>query len=288
MTDFHTPVLLTEVLRVLDIKPGCRYIDATLGGGGYTKAIIEKGGMVLGIDVDQDAVSWVRTHLTRELLKNCILVHGSYAQMDRIAAENGFTPVSGIVFDLGISSHQIDDATRGFSYRFSQAPLDLRFDQTSGLTAADILNQVTREELYEILAGYSEEKHSRAIADALCGARTVAPFRTTGEVKSILSQIIPERELIPTMSRVFQALRITVNRELDTLKTGLANAIRLVAPNGVLAVVTFHSLEDRIVKLKLRQTGWLRITPKPISATEDEIRYNPRSRSAKLRAVKNV
>lgn len=261
---YHTPIMVSEVLEGLQVTPGKRYIDATYGGGGHTKAIREAGGIVLGIDQDPDAGA----------------VLGNFRDIERIAKENGFSEVDGVLFDLGVSSHQLDTPARGFSFRFGEAPLDLRMNQREGISAAEYLQHVSEKELYEILATYSEAESSRAIARSIVRARRIKPITTTGD----LLQITGKR----AAAQVFQALRIYVNDELGALKAGLSGARLLIKPGGRLVVLSFHSLEDRIVKQFMRGVDWKVITKKPIEPGEQELAENRRSRSAKLRIAEKI
>ena len=257
----HIPVLLEEAVNGLQVAPGKRFIDATYGGGGHASEIVGRGGEVLGIDVDPDT--------------GPNAAHGNFRNIEKIAKENGFSEVDGILFDLGVSSHQLDTASRGFSYRFGDAPLDLRLNQNEGETAAELLARVSEDELYEILATFGEEEHSRAIATLVVRARRVNPVKTTGDLLKIIGK--------KAASQVFQALRIVINDELNALKEGLHGAKDLLKPNGRLAVISFHSLEDRIVKKFLKTDAWKLITKKPIVAADIERKANSRARSAKLR-----
>ena len=263
---YHTPIMVEEVLEGLQVAPGKRFIDATYGGGGHASEIVRRGGEVLGIDVDPDTGPHA--------------VHGNFRNIEEIAKKEGFSEVDGILFDLGVSSHQLDTGDRGFSYRFVDAPLDLRFNQNEGETAAELLKRVSEDELYEILATFGEEEHSRAIATAIVRARRVSPVRTTGDLLKIIGK--------KTASQVFQALRIVVNDELNALKEGLHGAKDLLKPNGRLAVISFHSLEDRIVKLYFKTDAWKLITKKPIVPGHEEIKVNKRARSAKLRIAEKI
>lgn len=261
---YHTPIMVNEVLDGLQVTPTKRFIDATYGGGGHTKAIRERGGIVLGIDTDPDSGA----------------VLGNFRDIEKIAREHGFTSVDGILFDLGVSSHQLDTPERGFSFRFPDAPLDLRLNQHEGITAAEYIKNVSENELYEILATYSEEESSRRIAALVVRARRIKPIATTGD----LLQIVGKHEA----AQIFQALRIAINDELGALKDGLNGAKTLLAPGGRLAVISFHSLEDRIVKMFMKTDGWKVITKKPIVPSEQELMENRRSRSAKLRIAEKL
>lgn len=262
----HIPVLLKEAADGLQVAPGKRFIDATYGGGGHASEIVRRGGEVLGIDVDPDTGPHA--------------VHGNFRNIVKIAKENGFDTVDGILFDLGVSSHQLDTASRGFSYRFEDAPLDLRLNQTEGMNAAEYVQTVSENELYEILATFGEEEHSRAIAAAIVRERHVSPIVTTGDLLKIINR--------KAASQVFQALRIVVNDELNALKEGLEGAKAILKPGGRLAVISFHSLEDRIVKRFMRTDAWKVITKKPIIPDREEIYRNKRARSAKLRIAQKL
>ena len=269
----HTPVLVREVVEGLQIRKGGRYIDATFGMGGHSDAIRQKGGIVLGIDVDPDTQA----------------VHGNFRNIENIARQNSFDEVDGVLFDLGVSSFQLDTPERGFSYRFSNAPLDMRMDKTNGRTAADIVNTCSEGDLYEIIARYGEEQLAGTIADALIRARHMKPIVTTGDVVDVISSLIRDKNQLPTtLSRVFQALRIAVNDELTALKEGLQGGEELLQPGGRLAVISFHSLEDRIVKRYMQRASLRVVTKHPIIASHDELAGNPRARSAKLRIAEKL
>lgn len=262
----HIPALLNEVIAGLKVAPGKRFIDATYGGGGHAREIKRREGEVLGIDVDPDSDA----------------VHGNFRDIVEISKREGFEAVDGILFDLGVSSHQLDSPERGFSYRFTDAPLDLRFDQSKGETAAQLVNRITEEELYDIFARFSEEELARPIAHALFRARAVKPIETTGD----LTRVVGNRKAV--LSRVFQALRIAVNDEFGALKEGLFGAQELLGKNGRLVVITFHSLEDRIVKQFMKKGEWNVVTKKPIIAGLEEQARNRRARSAKLRIAEKI
>lgn len=272
---YHEPVLVREVLEGLKVTAGKRYIDATLGGGGHAEAITRLGGIVLGIDTDREAIEENKG-------KEWKAVFGNFRDIERIVKEQDFGVVDGILFDLGVSSHQLDTAGRGFSYRFASAPLDLRFNQGTGVTAAQLVNRWSEKELYEIIAKYGEEERARAISSAIVRARAVKPIQTVKD----LTDILGGQQAV--LSRVFQALRITINDELEALKEGLSGAAQLLVAGGRVAVISFHSLEDRIVKRTLVTSVWQPVTKKPIIAGEQELRANKRSRSAKLRIAQKI
>lgn len=257
----HVPVLSREAVDGLNVRSRGTYIDATFGAGGHTAEIVKRGGEVLAIDVDPEVHAPVK---------------GNFRDIEKIAKENGFEMVDGILFDLGVSSMQLDTPERGFSYRFS-GPLDLRFDQTKGKTASDIVNSYSEGELYEIFTRFGEENDARAIARAIVRARAIDHITTT---EGLVKVVGGSR---PVLSRIFQALRIAVNDELGALREGLNGAGKLLVNGGRLVVISFHSLEDRIVKQYMRSGGWKVLTKKPITANADEVKANPRARSAKLR-----
>jgi len=292
---YHFPVLLSKVLDGLEVKDGGKYIDATLGGGGYAKEIINRGGRVLGIDRDEEALLNAKN---LDLGEKLVIAKGNFAEIGEIAKEHGFEAVEGIVFDLGMSTNQLQKSGRGFSYLVDE-PLDMRMDQKEEMTAADIVNSYSEEKLYEIFTKFSEELHSRAIAAAIVRARSLdGQIGTTGElvkaIDGILQKIYKDqqsmdykRKLLPTLSRIFQALRIEVNDELTSLKSAIGQSVRLLRDGGRLLIVSYHSLEDRMVKLSFRnyeKEGLIKILNKqPQVADYREIKANPKSRSAKLR-----
>ncbi len=287
MSAFHVPVMLEEVLKGLHIEPGGKYIDATVGGGGHGIEIVKRGGVLLGIDADREAVEYAVENA--KLGREYKIIQGNFKDIDKIAMSEGFSEVSGILFDLGVSSHQLDTPERGFSYRFTDAPLDLRLDQTKGVTAAQLVNRVSEEELYDIFARFSEEELARPIAHALFRACAVKSVESTGDLVAVVETVVKEqKKRNAVLSRVFQALRIAVNEELTSLRMGLEGAEKLVRKNGRLVVITFHSLEDRIVKQFMRQGEWNVVTKKPIVAGLEEQARNRRARSAKLRVAEKI
>ncbi len=310
----HIPVLLAEVLDALAPRPGGLYLDGTLGAGGHTAALLEASapdGRVLGLDRDPAALAAARARLA-PFGDRLVTVHASYAEMGSLAPAHGFGAVDGILLDLGFSSLQIDDPARGFSFRHD-GPLDMRFDTRGGLTAAQIVNTWPEDEIAGILFEYGEERHSRRIARAIVAAR---PIETTARLAEVVRAAVRGampggrgrgRERIDPATRTFQALRIAVNDELGELARALPQAVELLRPGGRLAVISFHSLEDRIVKRFLRDAArdfipdpahpmggvetapLLRlITRKPVTASDAESEANPRARSARLRAAERV
>ncbi|MBK8985091.1 MAG: 16S rRNA (cytosine(1402)-N(4))-methyltransferase RsmH [Chloroflexi bacterium] len=299
----HTPVLYQEVLNLLRPQPDGRYLDGTLGAGGHTAGILAASapnGRVLGFDRDPEAIAFARQRLA-EYGSRVTFVNDSYANMAQIAPTLGFAPLDGILLDLGLSSRQLDDGARGFAFR-QEGPLDMRFDQTQGETAADLLNNLTEVELTDIFWRYGEEKQSRAYARLIVANR---PLTSTTQLADLIAgRTGSQRRRIHPATQIFQALRIAVNQELAAVETGVPAAISLLKPGGRLAVISFHSLEDRFVKRLFRQQSQactcppeqpvctcggkapLRlITRKAVQATAAEIENNPRSRSARLRVV---
>lgn len=282
MSTYHTPVLLAEVVEGLDVETGKRYIDATLGGGGHTRALLDAGAEVLAIDEDTDAIEESKTYDHPHLR----VVEGNFRNIEKIAKENGFEHVDGIVFDLGVSSHQINTSRRGFTFRYDEAPLDMRFNIKNLKSARELIATANEDELYEIFAKYGEEERARTVAVHVIRARQIKPITTAGQLRKVIEEVVGTgKQSIGTISRIFQAIRIVVNDEMRALEEGIVGAMHIVKPGGRIAIISFHSLEDRIVKRLFRQSRFIEITKKPILATEDEEYKNPRSRSAKLRVV---
>jgi 16S rRNA (cytosine1402-N4)-methyltransferase len=281
----HIPVLLDEVIDLLNLKRGDDAIDATLGGGGHSSAILEAtapDGRLLGIERDGRTLEEARKRL-EPFGTRAMLVHGNFRDIGRLARAYAFPQVSAIVFDLGYSSFQIDDAGRGFSFRFD-GPLDMRFDPTQELTAAHIVNGWSQDDLAALLRDFGEERSAGRIAKAIVLARKRGPIVSTKALAEIVSGAVRKRGRIHPATQTFQALRIAVNDELGSIEKALPEAAELLKPGGRLAVISFHSLEDRIVKRFFLDSGALKpLAKRPIVPTEDEIERNPRSRSAKLR-----
>lgn len=307
----HLPVLLDEVLEGLDLKQGGIYIDGTVGYGGHTLKIADQFNCSLkiyGFDRDTDALDSLKE---KQAAYPCLeLVHASYAQAAEYLRESGVDQVDGILLDVGVSSPQLDQAERGFSLRFD-GPLDMRFDVNgTKTTAADILNTYHNSDLIRIFSEYGEERYAKKIADAICKDRVDQKFQSTLQLVELIERIIPRSRWpknIHPATRVFQALRIEVNQELEQLKQALPDLVSLLKPGGRIAVISFHSLEDRIVKQFFREAEkdcicpkafpqcicdkdqLLKIiTKKPITATKTEIKNNARSRSAKLRIAERA
>ena len=290
MTDFHTTVLKKETITYLQIKPKGNYIDATLGGGGHSIEILERGGRVLGLDVDIDAIEYVKSRIKNQKAgvgNNLTLVKGNFRDIAKLARENGFDNASGIVFDFGVSGHQLDTKERGFSFRY-ESLLDMRMDQDLKIKALDLLKVLTRGELYELFTKYGEESNAYRIASNIVESRRVKPIETTNELKRVIERsIIRGKHEVNSVTRVFQALRIVVNDELMSIDAGLRGSLEILSHGGRIVLITFHSLEDRIAKHTF--LDWEKhnigkvITKKPILPATDEIEENSRSRSAKLR-----
>jgi 16S rRNA (cytosine1402-N4)-methyltransferase len=299
----HTPVLIDEVIGALAIQPGDTVVDGTFGAGGYTRAILAVGaGRVIGFDRDPDAIANGRSLVPDAMESGRLtLVEERFSQMDRILAERGIGLVDGIALDIGVSSMQLDQAERGFSFQ-ADGPLDMRMGQ-SGPTAAEFLNQADEAEIARVLRLYGEEPRARTIARAIVAAR---PIERTAELAAIVRRALGYRagQKSDPATRTFQAIRIHLNAELDELEEGLEAAERSLKPGGRLAVVTFHSLEDRIVKRFLRERSGgtpagsrhrpvladpneptFERVAKPVSPSERELAANPRSRSARLRSA---
>jgi 16S rRNA (cytosine1402-N4)-methyltransferase len=305
----HVPVLRNEVLEALNIQLGARLIDGTLGGGGHTEAMLEAtgpDGQVLGIDADPAALRRIEVRLAQAIKSGRLLIaHCHFGQLSEVAIAHHFTDVDAILLDLGVSSFQLETAARGFSFTHD-GPLDMRFDPTQGSSAADIVNTWREQELADLIFQYGEERQSYKIARYLVNHR---PFTTTAQLAQAIERAVGGRRgnRLHPATQTFQALRIAVNQELTELTTVLPQCLALLKPGGRLAVISFHSLEDRIVKQWLQQEartyvtdptalygGYERtptmeiITRKPITATAAEIERNPRSRSAKLRVAQKI
>jgi 16S rRNA (cytosine1402-N4)-methyltransferase len=285
----HVPVLLRETLDFLAVRPDGNYIDGTLGGGGHSQEILRRleGGRLLTIDRDPQAIESVRRRLG-DFGGKLTMLHGNFAEIDALHAASGLPDVDGVVADLGLSSTQLDDAARGFSF-IRPGPLDMRMDPSSEITAADIVNDVDERELADILSKLGEERHSRRVARAIVKAR---PYRLTTELAQVVSRAIPTRtglHQIHPATRTFMALRLAVNAELENLDQFLEKVLNVLRPGGRVVVLSFHSLEDRRVKHAFRRwqgEGQATIlTRKAVRAGEEEVRSNPRARSAKLRAA---
>ncbi len=286
---YHTPVLLQEVLEILTLKEGDKVIDATAGGGGYSEVFLKAGAKVLAIDQDPDSISYLLEKFKNE--KDILLVRDNFSKIKNVAVKYNFLDAKGIVFDLGTSSHQIEESKRGFSF-MKDEELDMRMDTDTKLTAKEIVNTWREEELTRIFLKYGEEHFAQKIAKEIVMQRKNKKINTTGELTTIIGKIIPRTSKIHPATRVFQALRIVVNDEMSVLQKALADSFEILSRGGRLIVVSFHSLEDRIVKIffeEMERKGLAHvIVKKPISASALELALNPRSRSAKLRAVEKI
>lgn len=302
----HIPVLLKETIESLRVQAGGRYIDGTVGGGGHAAAILERslpGGQLLGIDADPAALAIARSRLAA-YGESVLLVNENFINLEAVCIKYGFTPVHGILFDLGLSSLQLDGNGRGFSFQHD-APLDMRFNPNQKLTAADIVNTFSEDEIAHLLRTCGEEAHSRQIARYIVQQR---PIRTTLELVTVIERAVgPRCGRIHPATKTFQALRIAVNHELDYLESALEQAVNLLSYDGRLAVISYHSLEDRIVKQFMHreakncicppgtpvcvcqhQASLRVVTRKVITPSLAEVQFNPRSRSAKLRVAERV
>ena len=290
----HVPVMTAEVVRYLLPERGGLFVDCTVGLGGHARALLEAGATrLLGLDRDPEALARARAALSA-WADRVELVHADYRSLDEVLDSRRLTTIDGALADLGVSSLQFDAPGRGFSFQRDE-PLDMRMDQTAGDTAADLVARATEEELANAIFEYGEERFSRRIARALVHARREGRVDTTGRLAAIVRRAIPRRGFarIDPATRTFQALRIWVNRELEGLDRFLETVARRLAIGARLAVITFHSLDDRIVKHTLRaleqQAGVLKVlTKKPIVPGDGEVERNPRARSAKLRAAEKV
>lgn len=292
----HAPVLVAEVIGQLAPARGGLFVDCTLGAGGHTRALLEAGASrVIGLDRDRTALALAAEtlHDHRDRVE---FVHTDFRALPDVLDARGLTVVDGgILADLGVSSMQLDDASRGFSFK-ADAPLDMRMDRDSGLSAAALLQSVEETALADIIFQYGEERFSRRIARGIVRAREVAPIETTGQLATIVRKAVPSRgwQRIDPATRTFQALRIWVNRELDGLDAFIRTAVSRLAAGARLAIIAFHSLEDRIVKHTFRALAQAPdpliglLTRRPIEATDEEIAVNPRARSAKLRVAERL
>lgn len=311
MNYHHVPILLDKVIEMLNPKPGGVYVDATLGGGGHFKELIKQAkfkGTFIGIDQDETAIINAR-EIFSEYPGDIRLIRDNFSNIKKIIVESNINKIDGILFDLGVSSHQLDEGSRGFSY-MHDALLDMRMDRRKPLSAKDVVNEMPRDELKQILREYGEESWAGRIADFICERRRQHKITTTGQLVQIIKDAIPARARRKgghPARKTFQALRIYVNNELEILASSIRDAIEILNPDGRICVITFHSLEDRIVKdtFKLLATDCICpkealictcnhsktikiLTSKPIYPSQTEIDANPRARSAKLRAAEKL
>lgn len=307
----HISVLLEETIDSLDIKPNGIYVDGTLGGGGHSLQICKRlgeGGRLIGIDQDMDAIK-AATERLKDYSDKVTIVHSNYQDIDSVLKGLAIGGVDGIVLDLGVSSYQLDNVERGFTYR-EDTPLDMRMDQSSTMTAKDIVNDYSEEELFRVIRDYGEDGFAKNIAKHIVRARQEKPIETTGELNEIIKAAIPAKMRQGTghpSKKTFQAIRIELNRELEVLENSLDKMIELLNPGGRLSIITFHSLEDRIVKNIFRKNmnpctcpssfpvcvcgkipmGKV-ITRKPIVPSDEELGDNKRAKSSKLRVFEKV
>ncbi|MBR3031209.1 MAG: 16S rRNA (cytosine(1402)-N(4))-methyltransferase RsmH [Bacteroidales bacterium] len=286
MSVYHTPVLLQESVSALCINPAGVYVDATFGGGGHSAAILSQlgsKGRLIAIDRDEDALANVPDD------KRVTAVHGNFRFIHNFIRYEGFDAVDGILADLGVSSHQFDTEERGFSFRFD-SDLDMRMNPQAPKDAKHVLNSYSCEDLERIFRVYGEVEHSRKIAELVCKRRELSPIRTTSELGSALETVLPRFSEHKFLAKVYQALRIEVNDEMSSLEKFMPMAVKSLKEGGILAVITYHSLEDRIVKNAIRDeiaAGVLeKAVRKPVVPTEEEISQNTRARSAKLRVAR--
>ncbi len=297
---YHTPVLCNTVVETLITNPRGVYVDATLGGGGHSAALIDSlspDAVVIGVDQDNDALEFAVDRLARFVTTGQFKpIKGNFASLEDLLADESLSQVDGVLLDLGVSSHQLDTASRGFSY-MQDGSLDMRMDSNAGSRAAELVNDSSLDELVRILRSYGEEPAAKRIARNIVSSR---PLNTTAELAKVVRKTVSKDKHIKTLSRVFQALRIAVNDELDVLQKALEASTKVVRPGGRLVVITYHSLEDRMVKRYLRYGNfegkpdrdfygnllapWTPVFSKPVSASDEEVTQNPRSRSAHLRA----
>ena len=302
---YHRPVLLREVLGLLKPKPGLLIVDGTCGGGGHTEALLQSGADVLGLDQDPDAVRHVSERLTH-FGRRLIVRQANFRHAASVLDELGISTIGGVLLDLGVSSRQLENAQRGFSF-VRNGPLDMRMDPRTRLTAAKIVNEYGEEELTRLFREFGEEPAARRIASLIVKMRRTAPFRETLPLARAIEKLVGRHGRHHPATQVFQALRMEANDELAALEEGLRVLTARLAPGGRIAVITFHSLEDRIVKNFFRDHSqeWLDkpewpepkrnpdydlelVTPKPVEPSDDEQRTNPRSRSAKLRVAEKI
>ena len=305
----HEPVLLDEVIRWLVVRPDGLYVDATVGGGGHARAILKQfPARLIGLDCDEDAITAARARLS-EFGSRQTLVRANFNELARVLGELEAGPVDGVLMDLGVSSNQLNTASRGFSFSMDE-PLDMRMDRRLERGAYEVVNESGRKELEKMIRVYGEEKMASRIARAIERKRQSAPIATTGELASLVVSVMPasmRRLKIHPATRTFQAVRMAVNRELDALQEGLRAAVAVLAPGGRLCVISFHSLEDRLVKSTLRDlartctcprdfprcvcgcVASMRIvTKKAVTPSDAETAANPRSRSARLRVAERI
>lgn len=296
--DFHVPVMLHEVIDYLKLAPGQVIVDATMGTGGHSLEILKKitpGGRLIGIDRDEDSLAICRQRLS-EFEGSCVFVHANFSDLDQVLEKLGIKNIDGIVFDLGISTYQLKDAQRGFSFQ-EEGPLDMRLDKASYISAYDLVNNLNEDELSNMLWNFGQERWHNRIARLLIEERSLRPIATTKQLATLVMRAIPHRYRrsyyrIHPATRTFQAVRIAVNRELEILESAVKKAVAILNKQARICVISFHSLEDRVVKHTFRALdtdGVIDIiTAKPLTPTLGEIDRNPSSRSSKLRVAQRI
>lgn len=305
---YHTPVLIQEVVTYLLTARNGVYVDGTLGGGGHAEAMLDRldrTGKVIGIDCDDDALAASGNRLAR-FGDRASIIKENFRNIKNVLSQLGVPAVQGVLLDLGVSSFQLDEPGKGFSFQ-ADAHLDMRMNRQQQVDASSIVNQYDEQALADILWKYGEEKHARRIAKAICSARQQHPIETTGQLSAVIERAVGNPFLKKTLARVFQAIRIEVNDELENLRQALRDGIDILNPGGRFVVISYHSLEDRLIKETFRaasaqsvpsghklipdrplQPVVKLVTRKPVTATEKEVEENPRSRSAKLRAAEKI
>lgn len=296
MNDYHIPVMIKEAINLLNVEKNSWYIDCNLGGGGHTKEILNLGGKVIGIDLDFDAINKVSKEYASEIKSGDLVLHQTnFSNIKQVFERVDEQPlIKGVLFDLGVSSYQLEKSERGFSFN-TESPLDMRMDQNAQIpTAADLVNALHERELAELFWKFGEERFAKKIAKKIVEERKKSLIKTTCQLAQIVSSCVRKSKNDKThpATRVFQALRILVNDELNSLSQALPQAFELLNPGGRVVVISFHSLEDRIVKnyykeLDQNKKGVI-LTKKPIEVSDKEVEINPRSRSAKLRAIQKA
>jgi len=291
--EYHTPVLLKESIESLKVEKGKKYIDATLGDAGHTLEILKRGGLVLGIEVNEGALKRAEERVEKEGLKAGFTGFlGNFKNIEEIAKKNGFDKVNGIIYDLGYSSYELEEGGMGLSFQLED-PLDMRLDSTLGVTAADLLNSLNEKDISDLIYKYSDERMSKRLAKAIIEARKLKKIQTTKDLVEIINSVSSpgyERGRINPATRTFQALRIVVNDEIGNLEKSLPQAARLLLPGSVIILITFHSLEDKTAKYFSRRArpSIKEVSKKPWVPSEEEVGQNPRSRSAKMRVFEKV
>ncbi len=291
--NYHQTVLLKESIKSLKVEKGKLYIDATLGDGGHTLEILKLGGKVLGIEINEGALKRAQERIEDEKLEeNFIGVLGNFKNIEELAKNNSFEKVSGIIYDLGYSSYELEELGMGLSFQ-KDDPLDMRLDKTLGVTAADLVSSLSEKELAHLIRKYSDEKLANRFAREIVKARSLKKIQTTAQLAEIIESVSPlgyERGRINPATRTFQALRIVVNDEIANLEKSLPRAARLLLPGSVIILITFHSLEDKVAKNfgRSARPSVKEAFDGPVVPTDDEISRNPKSRSAKMRVFKKI